>query len=341
MQSLYPRIIHNVKQVFLHGAGDLRIEERELNAEAIAPDQVYVETLVTALSTGTDLGNYLGDSEYVPGAPPYPRAVGYSNVGMVTRVGANVHSLCAGDRVFSMRPNLSAYIAGERDLLVRIPDAVESGEAALIYLAQLGLAAMRQVGYQAGESVAVIGLGVIGLCTVAVARALGAQVTAVANAPSRAETAKQLGAHRAMLAGEELRPESDIVILTANQWDAYRQAVEMARTCGRVSVLGFPGRGQPAPDFNPLDPRWFYAKQLTLVGAGTSARVECAPHELRFNLRRNLELILSLLASGDVSFAPAITHRLPAERMREAFELARMHDKALMGAIFEWRKNNQ
>ena len=64
--------------------------------------------------------------------------------------------------------------------------------------------------------------------------------------------------------------------------------------------------------------------------------MECAPYEVRFNLRRNLELILSLLASGDVCFAPVITHRLPVERMREAYELARKHDKGLMGAVFEW-----
>lgn len=329
----------NVKQAFLYGAGDLRIEERELNAGAIGAGQVYIETLVSALSTGTDLGNYLGDSEYVPGAPAYPRAVGYSNVGVVSRTGNGVHSLREGDRVFSMRPHLSAYVATEQELLVRIPDTVDAGESSLIYLAQLGLAALRQVGYRAGENVAVIGLGVIGLCTVAIARALGAHVTAVANASPRAETAKRLGAHRAMLAGEKFEPDFDIVVLTANQWDAYRQAVEMARTCGRVSVLGFPGRGQPAPDFNPLDPRWFYAKQLTLKGSGQSARVECAPHEVRFNLRRNLELILSLLASGDVSFAPVITHRLPAERMREAYELARAHDKGLMGAVFQWRED--
>ena len=328
-----------MKQAILHGAGDLRIEERELNRDAIKADQIYVETLVSALSTGTDLGNYLGDSEYVPDAPSYPRAVGYSNVGVVARAGRDVASLREGDRVFSMRPHLSAFIAGEKELLIRIPDGVESGEASLIYLAQLGLAAMRQASYQAGENVAVIGLGVIGLCTVAVARALGAQVTAVANSPLRAEAAKQMGAHHAMLAGVDVRPESDIVILTANQWDAYRQSVEMARICGRVCVLGFPGRGQPPPDFNPLDPRWFYAKQLTLIGAGHSARVECAPHELRFNLRRNLELILSLLKSGDVSFAPVITHRLPAERMREAYELARAHDKGLMAAVFEWSES--
>ena len=60
---------------------------------------------------------------------------------------------------------------------------------------------------------------------------------------------------------------------------------------GRISILGFPGRGEPLPDFNPLDPKWFYGKQLTLIGAGFSPRIECQPADLRFNLRRNLEYL--------------------------------------------------
>ena len=54
---------------------------------------MYVQTEVTALSTGTDLGNYLGKSTDIPGAPDYPRAVGYSNVGIVRAVGSQVGNL--------------------------------------------------------------------------------------------------------------------------------------------------------------------------------------------------------------------------------------------------------
>jgi threonine dehydrogenase-like Zn-dependent dehydrogenase len=81
-----------------------------------------------------------------------------------------------------------------------------------------------------------------------------------------------------------------------------------------------------------------YAKQLTLLGAGLSPRLECEPQDLRFNLRRNLEYILDLLATKRLSFAPSITHRYPYTRMREAYELAREHSKDLIAAIFEWRE---
>ena len=126
------------------------------------------------------------------------------------------------------------------------------------------------------------------------------------------------------------------MILTSNSWESYFPALELARIGGRVSILGFPGRAQPPSPRNPLDPALIYAKQLTLLGAGHSPRLECEPREVRFNLRRNLEYILDLLATKRLNFAPLITHRFPYASMRDAYELAREHSKDLIAAIFQW-----
>ncbi len=331
----------------LYGAGDLRFEERPLESQSLAPDEVYVETEVSAMSTGTDLANYLGDSTFVPGAPTYPRTVGHSNAGSIRRAGASVRKLKVGQRVFSLKPHQSAYIAREDELVVPIPDGVSSEVASLAYLTHLGLASLRQARYEAGEHVVVIGIGVIGLCTVWLARAMGAKVAAIAKAPPQVKAALRLGAHAAFLAGELGLKEklgqlfgdagADIVVLTANSWDAYRTALEVARRGGRVSILGFPGRGQQQPDFSPLDPRWIYDKQLTLLGAGHAPRTDCPPEDLRFNMRRNLNTILGLMASQRPGLDSAITHRFPASRMQEAYELAKNHDKSLAAAVFDWR----
>ena len=335
-----------MKQAILYGARDLRLEERPLDSARIEPDQIYVETEVTALSTGTDLGNYLGDSTYVPEAPDYPRFVGYSNVGVVRKVGEAVTTLGPGQRIFSRYPHQSAFIAREDEVLVPLPAGLSGEEASLTYLTHLGLAALRQARYETGENVAVVGLGIIGLCTVGLARAMGARVFAVSNSPLRSQAALEAGAHGA---AEHSDPElgerieetfgsvgCDLVILTANPWPAYRLSVEIARQGGRVSVLGFPGRLQPPPDFNPLDPTWFYGKQLSLLGAGLAPWTDCPPEELRFNFRRNLQYIVDLMAAGELRFGPLITHRLPPERMKEAYELAREHSKELIAAVFDW-----
>lgn len=337
-----------MQRAILYGAGDLRIEDAPLEADTLPPGHIYVETEVSALSTGTDLGNYLGDSTYVPGAPPYPRWVGYSNVGVIRRVGDGVEKWAPGMRVFSTKPHQSAYVAEQNELLIRIPDDVPTEEATLSYLTHLGLAALRQARYEPGENVAVVGLGVIGLCAIWLARAMGAKVVGISNSPLRNEVAAKLGTHAALLSDDkglhaklkEIFGEvgADIVVLTANPWSAYRLSMEIARYFGRVSILGFPGRGQASPDFNPMDSRWVYGKQLTLLGAGFAPKVDCAPQDLRFNTRRNLEYIVDMMSFYRPRIGSVISHRFPYQRMKEAYELAKGHSKELVAAVFDWRE---
>ncbi|MDQ2944816.1 MAG: zinc-binding dehydrogenase, partial [Acidobacteriota bacterium] len=272
-----------IERAVLHGKGDLRIETDSI-PDSLASDQILVQTEVSALSTGTDLGNYLGESTYVPGAPDYPRWVGYSNAGVVRGIGSGVSHFGVGDRVFSAKPHQSKFIAGPGDLLVRVPEEVTSEQASLSYLTGLGLAALRQARYETGENLIVVGLGVIGLSTVALAQSMGANVVGVANSEIRAQAATSMGA-LGCIASDAPDPvgsmkrllhggEADIVVLTSNSWESYFLALELVRFGGRVSILGFPGRGQPLLERNPLDPSPFYSKQLTLLGAGAAPHLE-------------------------------------------------------------------
>lgn len=331
----------SIRRAILYGAHDLRLIDERAPTD-LGPHQVFVRTLVTALSTGTDLANYEGRSEELPNAPGYPRPVGYSNVGVIELVGAAVTRFVVGDRVFSTHPHCSGFIAAEDELLVRIDPRVDPAQASLAYLTHLGAAALRKVDYRAGENVLVIGLGVIGLCSVALASSLGAQTEAVANHPLRLELARTMKAQQAWDA-DSFDPAkifggrgADVIILTANSWTAYRTALEAAAPSGRIALLGFPGRAQPQPSFNPLDAQWIYGKQLTIAGAGGAPRTDCPTEEIRFNLRRSLEDILGRLADHRIDFAPLISHRMPAEKMRDAYEMAVAHDKSLTAAVFLW-----
>jgi threonine dehydrogenase-like Zn-dependent dehydrogenase len=86
-----------------------------------------------------------------------------------------------------------------------------------------------------------------------------------------------------------------------------------------------------------LDAAWLYAKQLTIIGSGFIPRTECLPEEIRFNLRRNVMSIFDWMAAGTLNLEPIISHRIPWDRMRDAYEMARHHDKALTAAVFDWR----
>ena len=122
-----------MKIAILHGPRDLRIEDQPLDTSNLKPDEIRVETEISALKIGTDRGNYEG-AERVPGAPDYPRWVGDSNLGVVRGVGSSVTRFNVGDRVVSRKPHLSEYVASESEIILPVPDAVHSEDAVFAHL---------------------------------------------------------------------------------------------------------------------------------------------------------------------------------------------------------------
>lgn len=335
-----------IKMAMLRGPRDLRLEEHDLAVDNLQPDQLWVETEVSALSTGTDRGNYEG-AQRVPGAPDYPRWVGYSNVGIVRAVGSEVTRFKPGDRVFATRPHQSAYVGRQTDMIVRVPAEVTPEEAAFTYLYHLGYHSLRRGQFEPGENVAVVGLGILGLASVELARTLGGRVLALGNAPSRQEMAKAIGAHIVMssdapdlkdaVASLTYGAGIDLVILAANPWPAWRASMEVVRHGGRVAVLSLPGRGEAALDFNPLELEWFYGKALTIIAVAGQATYPFPTDPLRFSIARGCEYLLTLMQDKRILPTRLVTHRLRPENMVEAYEMAYHRDKSMIGVLFDWR----
>jgi threonine dehydrogenase-like Zn-dependent dehydrogenase len=336
------------KAWILHGPRDLRLEDVELDTDNLKPDEVYVETDASALSTGTDRGNYEG-AEQVPGAPGYPRWVGYSQAGTVMKVGSGVTRYAPGDRVFSLQSHRAAYIARETDTMVHIPDGVSSEHAAMAYLYHLGFHSLRAGQFTPGENVAVVGTGILGLTTTALARAFGARVVALSNSEYRMEMARKVGAHRAWPSNDPDLQEKlldftdgigiDLVVLAANPWPAYRTAVESVRAGGRLAILSLPGRGEDDLDFNPLSLKWSYGKNLLIkmVGGPTPYMFPLQGGVDRWVKDNGLRYLLHLMDSGTIDPEPLISHRLPYNRAVEAYEMAYNRDKSMVGVIFHWK----
>ena len=336
-----------MKQAILHGPRDLRVEDIKLDTDHLEPDQLWVEVEVSALSTGTDRGNYEG-AEQVPGAPGYPRWVGYSNVGVVRTVGSAVQRFAPGDRVFSTTSHASDYIGRDGDLIAKVPDGVSSEDAAMAMLYFMGLHSLRRGHFEAGEVVAIIGLGILGLTSVELTRAWGGRVVALGNDAARLQRAEEVGAHLCLRSDDDALEERlseytngigvDLVVLAANPWPAYRVGVDILRENGRMAVLSLPGRGEEALDFNPLALEWFYGKALTIIAVNGHAPYRYPMEEERFSLLRSCEQLLAMMEDGSLQPGRLITHRLPPERMTEAYEMAYRREKSMVGVVFEWRK---
>src|SRR5450631_2192038 len=159
----------------------LRFEPMALAQGAPAPDEIVAITEYSAISIGTEKAAYVGLPALRAG-PAYPRLVGYCNASRVFRVGTGVDEVSPGMRILTHQSHQSCFVCKESEVLAVIPPDLSSREASLTYIAHIGLTALQRAGLRAGESVAVQGLGPVGLATIALARAMDAgNIIAIGN----------------------------------------------------------------------------------------------------------------------------------------------------------------
>ncbi|MFC7159467.1 zinc-dependent alcohol dehydrogenase [Pseudidiomarina halophila] len=122
-----------------------------------------------------------------------PLPLGYCNVGVINSVGMNCNDFKAGDRVVSNGPHADV-VRVAKNLCAKIPDNVSNDEASFTVVASIGLQGIRLVNPTLGETIAVTGVGLIGLLTVQLLRAHGCRVLAIDFDESKLALARLFGA---------------------------------------------------------------------------------------------------------------------------------------------------
>lgn len=307
----------------------LVFEELTLDPARLAPGEVLAETICSAISVGTEMAAYLGEPPLRPG-PVYPRLVGYCNVAEVLAVGASVNGLAAGQRILTLQSHRSAFICAQDQVVLALPREADCHLAATTYLFHIGYDALLKGGFDGGQPVAVIGLGTLGIAAVALAASLGAQVTAFSDQAPALALAREVGAidarSKSVPAGAA---SAGLVILTSNKWADWRLALNLARSRGALCVLGFPGRGQPAPDFNPLDSQFFYDRQLRILACGKAPEAD---------VRRNCAFLLERILSGRLPARRLIDEVRPWHELGAVYEALARRQSGQLTRILQWRQ---
>lgn len=315
-----------------------------LDPGALRPNDVLCETLVSAISPGTELAAYAGLPPLREGTG-FPRLQGYCNVARVLAVGSDVRTPTPGDRVLTFSAHRSHFIVDAGAVLAVLPAEAKSEDAACAYLYHLGYNAVLRADVRAGTKVLVIGLGALGLTTVAMAALAGADVHALSDQPHAQAIAKRFGARaafgrtrtgdlRSALGGEL----EDVVVVTTNGWKDWAIALELAGTRATIAVLGFPGRSEAPGGFNPLDSRSFYAKQLRIEAVGHSPELPDRRGFARFNERANLRFLLEQIVSHRLQPAALVSGRYPGAQLAQAYDdLLARKDGAITYAL-QWTR---
>ena len=262
-----------------------------------------------------------------------PMPLGYCNVGRVVEVGRGVTEFKVGDRVASNGPH-AEYVCIPQNLVAKVPDEVSDEEAAFTVIGSIGLQGIRNLNPQLGETVAVIGLGLVGLVTAQLLKANGCNVIGIDFDQQKVDMAESKGII-AMNPGAGVDPVgfvqeqtngigADGVIITASAKtdEVIHQACEMSRKRGRIILVGVVGMNMRRDDF--------YKKELTFqvscsYGAGRyDEEYEQKGHDyplpyVRWTEKRNFQTILSTIANGGLDVKSLITEEVELENYQEIY----------------------
>lgn len=263
-----------------------------------------------------------------------PVQLGYSNVGTVVEVGSGAAGFGIGDRVVSNSPH-AEVVAATRTTATRIPDAVGDDAAAFAVVGAIGLQGMRLAAPQLGETVAVYGLGLIGLMTVQLLVANGCRVIGIDVDPEKCRLAERFGAEvadvsagadpvaAALHASRGRGVDAVIIAAAAPGNEIVHHAAQMCRKRGRIVLTGVVGLDLVRDDF--------YKKELSFqvsaaYGPGRydpdyEAGQDYPVGHVRWTQQRNIEAVLDMMAAGRIDTESLVSHRFPFEKATDAYAL--------------------
>lgn len=308
-----------------------------------APTELLVRARVTAISTGTEIRVFrlipVDDAgQFLHANVPFevPTENGYSMVGDVIGVGAAVSDFAVGDRVFV--PVTHRHVAAiAASLAIKLPANLPDEQAVFLSIVEVAHLALRRGNPTPGETVAIIGLGVVGLSALAYCRAFGFRTVAIDTVDARLAIARQMGADLVLSpAAPDFHEQvnaftdgygADLVIEAASVWPAIQLGMEIAGKGAKIVVVA---RHTDKPAFSPVgDP--YLQKDLTLL-----VTYGHPPTGQRWERKRSFGLTMEMIGNGRLNLAPMITHRVSWRDLPTIYQRLDQGERTIVGVVLDW-----
>lgn len=282
-----------------------------------------------------------------------PIPLGYCNVGRVIDIGQGVSEFKIGDRVVSNGPH-AEYVAVPKNLVAHIPENVSDEEATFTVIGSIGLEGIRLLNPTIGETVVIIGLGLIGLITSEMLMANGCRVIGYDLDQQKVELALQKGINAFnptkgndpvnFVLSQTNGIGADGVIITAyaKTNTIISDAAKMSRKRGRIILVGVIGLSLSRADF--------YEKELSFqvscsYGPGRyDENYEYKGQDyplpyVRWTAKRNFETILEALSTKKIDVNPLITEVVKLDDYLKIYE--NIGNSNTIASILKYDENSE
>jgi len=303
-------------------------------------DQVLIRNILSLISPGTEIAFLMA----LPNTPrKFPMYPGYSSVGIIEEVGEGVKDLEKGDLVVATAPHASHVIAHVNNVY-KVPEGVSTKDAVFFTLSCIALQGVRKAKIELGESVAIIGEGIVGQLATQLARLNGAiPVIGLDLYDFRLKIARELGADvvlnprkndfmRKFLEATD-GEGAKVVIEATGSPQAINLALKLASRRGRVVLLGST-RGESTVNFYSD----VHKKGLIIIGAHNSIRPRYESSEAYWTFKDDLKVVFRLLKSKRLRVRELLSDIVPFTEAPEVYRRLREEKEKYITIALDWRK---
>jgi 2-desacetyl-2-hydroxyethyl bacteriochlorophyllide A dehydrogenase len=334
------------RQLTVVEPGRIELQELEID-ENLKPEEALVKAEYSIVSAGTEGAGFTGLIREMPfqsGTPLYPRETGYGHLGEVLAVGSAVTMCKPGDRVLSFA-NHASIAKANTVARMALPVTRNADGKKLVFarMAGVSIASLRSSSVQPGDTVLVIGMGLVGNFAAQLFQMAGAEVMAADLSDMRLKKAQQCGIHRTVNSKtQDLKSVvmdwtggkgAQIVVEAIGVSEVIAEAVLLTRRYGEVILLGSP-RAPAKFDATPMLLR-IHAYAIRMIGAlewlwpmHETARTR--------NLVDNYSQIVTWITSDRLKVEPLLTHLASPSDCQAVYAGLTGRKEEYLGAVFDW-----
>jgi len=332
-----------IRELIIPEPGKIELSEADLD-DNLASHEVLVETEFSVVSAGTEGAGFTGLVKQMPfgDAGQYPRGTGYGNLGRVLAVGSDGAGCSVGDRVLSFSRHASHVKADSRRMVLPMPDG-PGQHLAFTRMAGVSISALRSSTVQPGDTVLVIGAGLVGNFAAQLFRLAGADVAIADLSDLRLQRTRQCGIERTCnVSREDL--EAFVMDWTQDRGvrisveaigisEIVAQAVACTERHGEVILLGSP-RAPAVFDVTAMLLR-IHLQAIRMIGALEWRWPQHETERCR-DLDANYRQLAGWIAAGKLAVEPLLTHRAAPADCQQIYDGLTGRREEFLGAVFDW-----
>jgi 2-desacetyl-2-hydroxyethyl bacteriochlorophyllide A dehydrogenase len=337
-----------IREVVVTGQNEVELQTRELDERELGPEELLIETEATFISAGTELANYTGREPKVfqPNQwCTYPWRSGYANVGTVRAVGADVTRAEIGQRVFTYGRHGSMVIVNQQRLVIPVPEGMDTTLAAATRMAGVALTSINVSEIRDTPWVAVYGLGMVGNLAAQAFGLRGCRVIGVDPVASRRKLAQSCVIPFAVGGNRQEAHEAvmeitgghgaDITVDAVGHSAVVMQALAATARFGQLILLGSPRvpvEGNLTELLSDV-----HLRMITMRGALEWSLPIYPDIGNRTSQYSKQMTIFEWVKSCKLHLEPLISHRLPPEEIKQAYEGLLHQPETYTGVALVWK----